>query len=797
MKSERRSSNWRGQGLVEFAMVLPVFLLVVLGIIEFSRVFIIYTSVVNAAREGARFGIVHPSSPYAVEYQTRESALLVQPHHVTVCCDLGPGSATFECNPSVTATGACDQAGREGDPNEPARVGDRVVVSVDHEVAFITPLLQALWPTLHVGTQSARSILFWNLVIADADGDGVHDDTDMCPAVPNPGQEDADADGFGDACDNCLGLANDQSDVDKDGRGDVCDNCISVANGDQTNTDDDSHGDRCDNCPEITNEDQADSDLDEAGNAAPDGVGDVCDNCPYHHNPDQLDSDGDTVGDVCDNCPFTYNPDQANEDSDQYGDVCDNCVSVANDDQGDLDEDGEGDACDICTDTDDDGAGDPGIPTNTCPDDNCPDIYNPSQNDLDSDGVGSICDPCIDSDGDGYRNAALPSDGSVMDQTCPVDNCTLAYNPSQLDVDGDGIGVACDTCIDPDQDGYYDGEMSVAVPEGETVAEQDCGWDNCPGVQNPAQADADADGIGDLCDICPYDPDNDIDGDGLCLGEDNCPDVYNPEQADRDADEVGDLCDTCIDSDGDEYHDVPLPTDGTVAEQTCPADNCPFVPNPAQADGGPNGDGKDGDGVGDACDICLYHYNPYDFSVPEASNPYYPHPYQEPVCGECNDGHNPWPLYPWQPDYQENPNDPIDCYDDGCSADEVCQDHVHVGDIDGTSGWEPGRGWWKATLTITVHGTYHSPVAGAVVTATGVITTSNSGAEEVHMSCTTAADGRCTIETATAGYKIDSGTPSVQLGIEAVEHAAIYNPNENHDEEGDSDGTTIVLQRPQ
>lgn len=180
-----------------------------------------------------------------------------------------------------------------------------------------------------------------------------------------------------------------------------------------------------------------------------------------------------------------------------------------------------------------DGDGD-GIPDDR---DNCPRRANPDQSDIDGDGIGDACDTDIDGDG-------VPND---------VDNCPLVPNPRQADLDGDGVGDDCTN--DRDGDGVLD-----AV-------------DNCPNNPNPDQRDTDGDGRGDVCD-------NDLDGDGVNNGRDNCLTIPNPDQADVDRDGIGDACDNDNDNDG-----VPNARD-----------NCPLVFNPDQRD-------TDGDGVGDACQI--------------------------------------------------------------------------------------------------------------------------------------------------------------------------------------------------
>ncbi len=77
-----------------------------------------------------------------------------------------------------------------------------------------------------------NTVRLWGIEI-DTDADGVPDDRDNCPTIPNPDQLDIDQDGVGGLCDNCPGIYNPgQEDGDGNGTGDVCDYKCGEANGD-------------------------------------------------------------------------------------------------------------------------------------------------------------------------------------------------------------------------------------------------------------------------------------------------------------------------------------------------------------------------------------------------------------------------------------------------------------------------------------------------------------------------------------------------------------------------------------
>jgi hypothetical protein len=91
----------RGAAAVEFALVLPLLLLMVFGIVDFGRALNVQIMVTQAAREGARWDALG-SSQAQIAQRVSDSAQPLSGVATTVVSLCGPGSSAQ--NGSVTAS---------------------------------------------------------------------------------------------------------------------------------------------------------------------------------------------------------------------------------------------------------------------------------------------------------------------------------------------------------------------------------------------------------------------------------------------------------------------------------------------------------------------------------------------------------------------------------------------------------------------------------------------------------------------------------------------------------------------
>lgn len=152
-KGRNRRAVLIGQGLVEFAVILPLLLTLVAGIIEFGRLAATYAAVSSASREGARFGaaVGNSGEGTVARYEDclgiRDAARRIasaftdiEYSNIQIYYDTGPGTAVYAaCKPPVGTV----------------QLGDRIVVKV--EVTY-KPLLIGFDP-IQVISEAKRTIV--------------------------------------------------------------------------------------------------------------------------------------------------------------------------------------------------------------------------------------------------------------------------------------------------------------------------------------------------------------------------------------------------------------------------------------------------------------------------------------------------------------------------------------------------------------------------------------------------------------------------------------------------------------
>lgn len=123
----------RAQALVEFALIVPVFLFLVVVAVDFGRLFFSYVQVNNGAREGAAYGASSPTDTIGINASVQTE--------VNVQAQRGEGAMTVTqaCADSVGTSIACTAATGGAGP------GNTITVSVSRRFSFLTPLIDGFF----------------------------------------------------------------------------------------------------------------------------------------------------------------------------------------------------------------------------------------------------------------------------------------------------------------------------------------------------------------------------------------------------------------------------------------------------------------------------------------------------------------------------------------------------------------------------------------------------------------------------------------------------------------------------
>jgi hypothetical protein len=166
------SKKNRAQALVEFALILPILLMLLYGIIEIGRLIFIFSSVANASRQAARYGSASGKIDDVSFYQdcdgiravANQSAFIIKFDKINITYDRG-------VNPDGTQIPI---AGVDPDPGVDScpikdytvRNGDRIIVQVS---TMYEPILKLVpLKPLNVVSASARSFLISIPIIGKA-----------------------------------------------------------------------------------------------------------------------------------------------------------------------------------------------------------------------------------------------------------------------------------------------------------------------------------------------------------------------------------------------------------------------------------------------------------------------------------------------------------------------------------------------------------------------------------------------------------------------------------------------------
>ena len=120
--ARRRRDRGRGQSLVEFALIFPILILILVAIFDLGRLVFAYNTITNAAREATRYGIVN---------QTEAS---IQAEAINQATSLGLVNANVDVEFCNADASVCNKT-------KPTTLDSLVQVRVTYSWTAITPII--------------------------------------------------------------------------------------------------------------------------------------------------------------------------------------------------------------------------------------------------------------------------------------------------------------------------------------------------------------------------------------------------------------------------------------------------------------------------------------------------------------------------------------------------------------------------------------------------------------------------------------------------------------------------------
>jgi Flp pilus assembly protein TadG len=147
MRLLRRRERSRGQTLVEFAMVMPIIALTVLGLVDLGRAVYSYNTLAQSARQAARTAIVN------------QNVTNVQNQAISSAPTLGLTTANIDVCFKTTATSATNCSSTSDNCPQSTRViGCLAFVRTHIDYRPMTPIISLIWSSIPLSSTSVGTI---------------------------------------------------------------------------------------------------------------------------------------------------------------------------------------------------------------------------------------------------------------------------------------------------------------------------------------------------------------------------------------------------------------------------------------------------------------------------------------------------------------------------------------------------------------------------------------------------------------------------------------------------------------